>query len=188
MSEHHLVLIGAGLQPELRMRQAAEALASAWGRPLRHQACGEDPDPLLAALAKNPDPVLLRLAGDAAAERPDGAGWLEALAAWRQPTLLVAAPSADGTIPGVVPAYAALCTSLRVPLLGLVQLGGVWRPERRRRDGLPWCGVCLAQGDHLERGDHVERGDPADDLTPLVDQLKTRLRAVVAPGQGVALA
>ncbi|EAQ68906.1 hypothetical protein RS9917_01062 [Synechococcus sp. RS9917] len=145
------------------MRQAADALASAWGRPLRHHACGEAPDPLLAALAGEPDPVLLRLTGDAAAERPDGAGWLEALAAWRQPTLLVAAPSADGTIPGVVPAYAALCTSLRVPLLGLVQLGGAWRPERRRRDGLPWCGVCL------------EQGDPADDLTPLVDQLKTRL-------------
>jgi hypothetical protein len=32
-----------------------------------------------------------------------------------------------------------------VPLVGLLQLGGPWQPERRRVDGLPWLGWLPAE-------------------------------------------
>jgi len=140
MLDRALVLVGAGPLPELRMRHASEALAAGWGCPLLQLGCGEDPNPLLAAVSKA-EPVLLRLAGDPALELPGGSHWLEALAAWRMPTLMLAAVDGDGPLSGTVPAYAALATALAVPLVGIVQIGGAWRPERRRRDGLPWCGA-----------------------------------------------
>jgi hypothetical protein len=68
----------------------------------------------------------------------EGRCWAEVLGAWRQPTLLVI-PAAQLT--GGVPAAAtALLRQWQVPLLGLLQCGGVWQAEERRRDGLPWLG------------------------------------------------
>jgi hypothetical protein len=177
MLQHHLALVGAGSLPEVRMRRAAEAIASVWDRPLRIHACGEDPDRLLAEFTADVESQLLRLCGDAACERPGGSSWLEALAAWRIPTLLIASPNADGSMPGVVPAYVALCSSLRLPLIGLIQLDGHWQPERRRRDGLPWCGVISTAGSRQElEGAHA-----------LTNLLKLRLQALAPVAQGVAL-
>ena len=54
--------------------------------------------------------------------------------------------SMSGAIPaawidgGAARAYTALLQQAGVPLVGLVQLGGTWQPEVRRRDGLPWLG------------------------------------------------
>ena len=73
--------------------------------------------------------------------------WADALAAWRQPTLLLL--SAEGVAAGQHRAYRALLELAGVPLLGLVQLEQPWRPEQRRSDGLPWLG-CLAQGNGLD--------------------------------------
>jgi hypothetical protein len=68
----------------------------------------------------------------------DGHTWAEALGAWRQPTLLIL----DG--PQLASGWPAAATALlrqeRVPLVGLIQWGGEWQPERRRQDGLPWLG------------------------------------------------
>ena len=41
---------------------------------------------------------------------------------------------------GLPAAGTALLERWRVPLLGLLQLGGAWEPLERRRDGLPWLG------------------------------------------------
>jgi hypothetical protein len=69
---------------------------------------------------------------------PDGGTWAEALGAWRQPTLLtlrwqqLASGAAASTI--------ALLRQWRVPVMGVLQWGGTWDGEGRRRDGLPWLG------------------------------------------------
>ncbi|MEA5417476.1 hypothetical protein VB757_20390, partial [Synechococcus sp. BA-132 BA5] len=41
---------------------------------------------------------------------------------------------------GLPAAGAALLERWRVPLVGLVQVGGDWQPLQRRRDGLAWLG------------------------------------------------
>ena len=139
MQVQSLVVIGAGPLPELVMRFGAASLADGLALPLRTLPVGASPDAELLSLASEA-PCLLRLSGDPGRLGPDGQSWLDALGAWRLPTLLLGAPSADGSIPGVVPAFLALCESRRVPVLGLAQLGGSWSPQQRRQDGLPWCG------------------------------------------------
>jgi hypothetical protein len=94
--------------------------------------------------------------------------WLEALACWHVPVLMLVEPRDDGRFAGIVPASVALARSLHVELLGLVQLGGTWNRAARRADGLPWCG-CLQEAD--------------DDLCGLISCLRTRW-AQVARGEG----
>ena len=76
---------------------------------------------------------------------------MEALAAWRSPVLMLAQPRPDGRFAGIVPASVAFARELKLPLLGLVQLGGNWDSAARRTDGLPWCG-CLQGPDDDPRG------------------------------------
>lgn len=148
MSKAFPLILGAGPIPELAMRQACEAIAECCGCGLSSYACGESPHEVLASTESASD--LLRLCGDAARFHRDGGSWLEALADWRQPVLLLVPGDADGGIPGVGPAYAALCRELKVPLVGLAQLQGAWDAAARRKDGLPWRGWIPA----AEHGDH----------------------------------
>lgn len=156
-------LVGAGPLPDGRMRSGCLLLASAWGGGLSHHRCSENPHQVLGLLP--PEGGMVRLSGDPAMLHPDGGSWLEALGAWRQPTILMVSPLPSGEIPGVAPAYVALCASLDVPLIGVLQLGGPWDLSLRRSDGLPWFGLlpddpsalsavpnggCLQQGPSLE--------------------------------------
>jgi hypothetical protein len=97
-----------------------------------------DPVQVLGALQSRPEGWLLPLALDPGAWLGRPLCWAEALGAWRQPCLLLVAGAAAGTGPDR--ATAALLRSLGVPLLGLVQWGGEWRPQERGVDGLPWLG------------------------------------------------
>ena len=49
---------------------------------------------------------------------------MDALADWRQPVLLLVPGEADGGIPGVGPAYAALCRELEAKSVDLKAIGG----------------------------------------------------------------
>ena len=139
MSTGFPLLVGAGPLPELKMRQACEALARACRCPLSTVASGASPAEILQN--KPAATGLVRLSGDAARTSAKGdASWLQALADWRQPVLLLTSAEPDGAIPGAAAAYAALCRELQVPLLGLVQLQGRWNGPARRRDGLSWLG------------------------------------------------
>jgi len=132
-------LVGAGPLPESRMRAGCLLLADVWGGGLIHFCCSESPRQLLGGLSQ--EKGLVQLSGDAAMLHLEGGSWLEALGAWRQPTVLMVAPLLSGDIPGVAPAYVALCKNFEVPLIGIVQLGGDWDNNKRRADGLPWCGL-----------------------------------------------
>ena len=165
MSQNLLVVVGAGALPELPMSAACHDLASALDAVLVQEGCGQPPHPLLQTLTYSsaPDQVtLLRLSGDAAVDESGQGSWLDALAAWRCPVLMLAEPRSDGRFAGIVPASVALARELNISLVGLAQLGGRWFPELRRTDGLPWCG-CL-QG-------------PDDDPAGLVSCLRLRWQA-----------
>lgn len=152
MLDTTLALVGAGPLPELMMREGAHQLADRFSAELVSLACGAEPHSGLQALAirqrDGSSPTLLRLSGDAAMAQGSSGSWLDALAAWRCPVLLLAQPNAAGLIPGIAPASVALCHALNLPLVGLAQLGGRWDQAARRMDGLPWCGLLDASDDH----------------------------------------
>ena len=147
MVNQSLVVLGAGALAELPMRRATQVLADGLSLPLQTIAAGQRADGVLEALPVSA-PSVIRLSGDPGRLSSDGRSWLEALGAWRMPVLMLGAPLADGVMPGAVPAFYALCEQHRVPLLGLVQMGGIWKPLERRLDGLPWLG-WLADTDQL---------------------------------------
>ncbi len=135
-----LLLLGLGRRQELEgLAAVAARLAAAEGVPLRQLTGAEDPNAGLAALkAGAAGPWLAALPLDPGLPLERGGSWAEALGAWRQPCLLVLRGEQLDT--GLPAAGAALLERWRVPLAGLVQVGGDWQPAIRRRDGLPWLG------------------------------------------------
>lgn len=147
MSTASPVLVGAGALPELVMRDAVRALARHGRCSWRDHGVGECPQTVLQQTAESSD--LLRLSGDPAELHASGGTWLQALADWQRPTLLMVRARPDGGIPGSAAAYAALAERVQLPLLGVVQLEGEWDRASRIRDGLPWCGWIPASGHPL---------------------------------------
>ena len=128
-----LVLVAPG---GLADAAVAEPLAALLG--LRLLAIPlEDPNHTLRDLGREPPGWLLPLSIDPGEALGDGGCWAEVLAAWRQATLLLLPAQAPAGAPR---AYTALLHGAAVPLVGLVQCGGCWQPDVRRRDGLPWLG------------------------------------------------
>lgn len=177
MVNQSLVVIGAGSLPELSMRNGVQSLADGLSLPLCTVATGETPDRALERIVAA-EPSLVRLAGDPGRLDHQGRSWIEALGAWRMPTLMLGAPLGDGAIPGAVPAFLALCQQHRVPLVGLVQLGGAWRPMERRLDGLPWLG-WLAE----IAPDCAENSQRLDQVMALVAQRLSGFSSALATGQ-----
>ncbi|MFN9545489.1 MAG: hypothetical protein ACK6AD_00240 [Cyanobacteriota bacterium] len=137
------VVVAAGVEasfrhPESATEQAARRLARALSLP--HRRIGEPraPHEELRQLQASDGGWLASLPLDPGQPLQDGGTWAEALGAWRQPTLLILPwqqlPS------GAAASTVALLRQWRVPLLGVLQWGGTWRAEQRRRDGLPWLG------------------------------------------------
>lgn len=133
-----LFLVGAGELPEAQMRAVTIALSRYWNNEFRKISCEQSPNEEISLL--NQKDGLFQLEGDAASANHEGGCWLESLGTWKIPTILMVLSSSDGSVPGIASAYVALCKSLSVPLIGIVQLGGYWDRKRRSLDGLPWCG------------------------------------------------
>ena len=114
---------------------------------LRHLDCtckpADDPALRLSALAAEPPGWLLPLGLDPGQELAGSGCWADALAAWRQPVVLLVPATAFDLPAGAARAYDALLQQARVPVLGLVQIGGAAAPPRG--DGLPWLGWLEAQ-------------------------------------------
>jgi hypothetical protein len=144
-----LWLVGLGTEADLagRIGAAASRLAGLGGWPLRSLGAAGPPARALAELgvgrtSRCPPAWLVALPIDPGLPLQEGGSWVEALGAWRQPTALVL--PADQLATGLPAAGTALLRQWSVPLLGLIQWGGRWDPEARRRDGLPWLGALAA--------------------------------------------
>ncbi|MCP9832731.1 MULTISPECIES: hypothetical protein [unclassified Cyanobium] len=148
-----LLLVGLGLRRELEgLAPLAARLAAAEAMALRQLARAKDPDASLAALTNEATgPWLAALPLDPGLPLARGGSWAEALGAWRQPCLLVMRGEQMAT--GLPAAGAALLAQWRVPLAGLVQMGGDWQPLKRRRDGLPWLGWLPDAGEASGEGE-----------------------------------
>ena len=166
-----LLLVGLGLRQELGgLAAVAARLADAEGVPLRPLAGADDPDAGLAALTADAGPWLASLPLDPGLPLARGGSWAEALGAWRQPCLLVLRREQMAT--GLPAAGAALLERWRVPLAGLVQVGGDWQPLKRRRDGLAWLG-WLPDADE-------ENGEAEAAMASLQQVLRGRWRVLQA--------
>jgi len=131
---------------------AANRLAQVLDLPVRTVSCVSDPQEAMAQLSLCPDRWLAALPLDPGLALDSGGCWAELLGAWRQPSLLVLDHVQLAT--GLPAAGTALLQRWQVPLVGLIQWGGPWNPDARRRDGLPWLG-CLA-GNPAEQGETPE--------------------------------
>ncbi len=171
-----LLLVGLGRRQELEgLAAVAARLAAAEGVALRELAVAADPDAGLAALsAEATGPWLAALPLDPGLPLERGGSWAEALGAWRQPCLLVVRGEQLDT--GLPAAGAALLERWRVPLAGLVQVGGDWQPAMRRRDGLPWLGWLPDSG--VESGEEAEEAGAA--MAALQQVLRGRWRVLQA--------
>ncbi len=109
-------------------------------------SAGEAPEQQLQALLACPGDWLQPLAVPAAQDLGAASCWAELLGAWRLPTCLLVSDAER--CDGVARSQVILLQHYRVPLLGVIQCGGTWRAEERRRDGLPWLGtLCEDRGE-----------------------------------------
>jgi len=129
---------------------ATDRLAHLLGVPLRTLDSAADPQEALAQLTRCPDPWLAALPLDPGLALASGGHWAELLGAWRQPSLLVL--EHDQLATGMPAAGTALLQRWQVPLVGLIQWGGPWDPDARRRDGLPWLGCLEEQANRQASG------------------------------------
>ena len=168
MASDRPFLVGAGHVTDDVMRAGSNALARLWGGQLIEHSCSADPTKVLGSLPE--EGGLVQLHGDAAMHNSQGFSWMEALGAWRRPIILMVVPTPSGNMPGTASAYSALCKSLKVPLVGIIQLGGDWDSLNRRLDGLSWCGW-------LPR-DHQSERD-GDELLFKYDLLQTKKTVLI---------
>ncbi|WP_269622775.1 hypothetical protein [Prochlorococcus marinus] len=139
MISHNPILYSIGdLSKELEIAGSI-AISKFTGTRVLNIACEEDPNVVLELFVKRND--IGKICGDPAMLRPSGDSWLGAIGAWKIPFILLIPPLTSGNIPGIAAAYVSLCKDLRVPLVGLIQLGGIWNSLDRKLDGLPWCGL-----------------------------------------------
>lgn len=156
LADGPLRIVLGGLGPacsETAVHAAGAALADRLALPGRTLVAPEDPEASLASLLAEPEPGsgwLAPLPVDLGRPLAVGGSWAEALGAWRQPTLLLLPAEQVGS--GLPAAAWALLRQWQVPMLGLVQLGGIWEPGQRRRDGLPWLGALAAEEGDADAG------------------------------------
>ncbi|MGA0160820.1 MAG: hypothetical protein ACO3JW_03085 [Vulcanococcus sp.] len=123
--------------PGGRMGTSASALADLTGWRLM-PAWHSDPQASLQALSAEAPGWLQPLVIDPAQPLGGVECWAETLGAWRLPTCLLCS-EADRAA-GLARSHWALLRHYRVPLVGMIQWGGDWRPAERRAEGLPWLG------------------------------------------------
>jgi hypothetical protein len=187
------VVVGAGLEacvqrPDSANARVARSLALSLGLAQRAIDTPQDPRGQLQRLQASSAGWLASLPLDPGHPLDGGGTWAEELGAWRQPALLVIA--AHQLPSGAAASTVALLRQWRVPLLGLVQWGGLWIPEQRRRDGLPWLGALEDQrkGEEEQTGEEGQTGeeerngeDREESARVVIDLLLRRWRGLDHP-------
>ena len=166
-------LVFIGDLPEKSMEHISKLLSQKWGGGLSRISSEEAPNKTIPALAS--DSGLVEIFGDVAMMHSSGVSWMEALGAWKVPTILIVSIAKSSVIPGIAYSYVALCKQLSVPLVGIVQLGEPWLPYERRMDGLPWCGYI--PNDLLQNKKSINPND-CEILGTLIDKLKIQYKYI----------
>lgn len=166
------MVVGSGLEASFTTdgptESAARCLAGTLGLSHHPITDPQSPHQQMGELQAAAGGWLASLPLDPGQSLSEGGTWAEALGAWRQPTLLIIGSQQLSS--GAAASTTALLRQWRVPLLGLLQWGGPWGPEMRRRDGLPWLG-CLED----------PAVDGADSAEQLVDLLRRRWACLDLP-------
>ncbi len=144
---------------------AVDRLAQGLNLPVRTIGSLADPQQAMAQLTLCRDPWLAAFPVDPGLGLDCGDCWAELLGAWRQPSLLVLEHVQLAT--GLPAAGTALLQRWQVPLVGLIQWGGPWNPDARRRDGLPWLGCLAGQPAELAEPSAVAVTEVADEALVL---------------------
>ena len=170
----NVMVVGCGPEaafrsPESATEQATRRLARRLSLPHRAMTDPRSPHQQLRLLQEADGGWLASLPMDPGQALTDGSTWAEALGAWHQPTLLLICAQQHSS--GVAASTTALLRQWQVPLLGLLQWGGPWNGELRRRDGLPWLG-------RLEESSAGE-----DSVSPLLALLVRRWALLDLPWQ-----
>ncbi|MEB3307543.1 MAG: hypothetical protein VKK98_05255 [Cyanobacteriota bacterium] len=124
------------------LREALPLLARELAlEPLPALAPIQQADLCLSALRTGgPSAALAPLPADPGMTLEDGRCWARALAAWARPCIILI--DSEQLQTGTAAASTALMAQHGVPLLGLIQWGGIWQAPQRRLDGLPWLGAA----------------------------------------------
>ena len=131
-----------------KLNMASRAIAREWGRDLITIRTDHSPVHVFENLLT--DNCLVHLRGDPAMFRQElKESWIEVLGAWKVPIVLMVPSNKSGEIPGMAASLVALSQAWLVPLIGVLQVGGLWKPALRKMDGLPWCG-CLDPNEKID--------------------------------------
>ncbi len=120
------------------MRQGSLALSDVWGKGIEEVSCEISPSEILNNSTEGDGLILLK--GDSAQNYSGKGSWIEALADWHLPVIVLVNSLPSGNTPGSAFAYLALCRQLSISLVGFLQVGGVWDVSKKVKDNLPWCG------------------------------------------------
>ena len=131
-------LITSDNPPLSEIKQGSLALSNVWGGGIEEVSCEISPSKILNNLIEGKGLILLK--GDSAQNYSGNGSWLEALADWHLPVIILVNSLASGNTPGSAFAYSALCRQLSISLVGFLQVGGVWDVSKKVKDNLPWCG------------------------------------------------
>ena len=156
--------------PEIK--QGSLALSNVWGGGIEEVSCEICPSEILNNLTEGNGLILLK--GDSAQNYSGKGSWLEALADWHLPVIILVNPLDSGNTPGSAFAYSALCRQLSISLVGFLQVGGVWDVSKKVTDNLPWCGWLPSKPDEMIEITNNANTDYSMDIEDVVFNLRRK--------------
>ena len=155
------------------IKHGSLALSNIWGGGIEEVSCEISPSEILNNLTAANGLILLK--GDSAQNYSGKGSWLEALADWHLPVIVLVNSLASGNTPGSAFAYSALCRELSISLVGFLQVGGVWDATKKVKDNLPWCGWLPSNPDETIEITNNVNTDYLMDIEDVVFNLRRKL-------------
>jgi len=155
------------------IKQGSLALSNVWGGGIEEVSCEISPSEILNNLTEANGLILLK--GDSAQNYSGKGSWLESLADWHLPVIILVNSLASGNTPGSAFAYSALCRQLSISIVGLLQVGGVWDVSKKVKDNLSWCGWLPSKSDEMLEITNNANTDYFMDIENLVFNLRRKI-------------
>ncbi len=155
------------------IKQGSLALSNVLGGGVEEVSCEISPSKILNNLTEANGLILLM--GDSAQNYSGKGSWLEALADWHLPVIILVNSLDSGNTPGLAFAYSALCRELSIALVGFLQVGGVWDVSQKVKDNLHWCGWLPSKPDEMIEIVNNANTDYSMDIEHVAFNLRRRL-------------